>query len=60
MNEPRCRAARRDRLDGGAPDDLAREEVFDRRHVEPPLVGRDVRDVGRPDLVGSIRLELLP
>jgi hypothetical protein len=72
MNQPRCGAACRDRLckgarhqfgrhppAEGAPDDLAREEVLDRRHKEPALCGRHVGDVSRPDLVGALDREVL-
>lgn len=41
------------------PDDLASEEVFERRYVEPPFVGRHIRDVCRPHFVGAPGLEVL-
>ena len=63
MNQPLGGSARRDRLPEGAhhkvgrhppaettPDDLAREEVFDRRHKEPALCGRDVSDGLWPEM----------
>jgi hypothetical protein len=73
MNQPLCGAARRGGLlkrahhqisrhppPEAAPDDLAREQVFNRRDVEPTLAGRHVRDVGRPSLVGAFHREVLP
>ena len=39
--------------------DASGEHVDDQRHIEPTLPGRDVREVGHPQLIGTIRLERL-
>jgi len=39
--------------------DFARVQVHDARDIEPSFVCRNVRDVRHPDLVGSLRCELL-
>ncbi len=41
----------------GPADDLAGVDVGDGGEVEPAFSGRDVDQIGEPDLVGSFRLE---
>ena len=41
-------------------DHLARCQIEHRGQVEPAFTGRDVGDVGQPDLVRRTRLEVLP
>lgn len=43
---------------GRPADHPAREQINHHRQIQPPLVGLDVGDVGHPDLVGRIHLEL--
>ncbi len=45
-------------LTHGPADDLAGVNIEDGDEVEPALAGRDVGQVGEPDLVGSRRLEV--
>src|SRR3954447_18563111 len=42
----------------GPADDLARGHVLDRGQIQEALVGRDVGDVGQPDLVRPVRGEV--
>src|SRR3954447_1620262 len=42
----------------GPADDLARGHVLDRGQIQKALVGRDVGDVGQPDLVRPVRGEV--
>lgn len=42
----------------GPTDDFHRPQIFDGSKVEPPLVGRNVRDVSQPDCVRRGNLEV--
>jgi hypothetical protein len=43
----------------GPTDHLAGEEIEDHGQVEPPLAGRDVGNVGQPDLIGPVGHKIL-
>jgi len=72
MNEARSRASALDchgeRRDGefgahviahGPADHFAGEQVEDHGQVEPALAGRDISDIGQPDLIGPVGNEVL-
>ncbi len=72
VNEPCSRTSSLDchaeRADGefrahvishGPADHFAGEQVEDHGQVEPALAGRDIRDIGQPDLIGAVGNKVL-
>ncbi len=43
----------------GPADHFASEQVEDHGQVKPALGGRDIRDIGEPDLIGPVGNEVL-